>query len=49
MIQVMSKEVARFIRSRFDELKVSENRYEDLLREAKRQYIKFLNHLDEGH
>jgi len=34
MIKAMSKEVARFIRSRFGELKISEARYEDLLGEV---------------
>jgi len=34
MVRVMPREVARFIQSRFGELKVSEARYEDLLSEA---------------
>jgi hypothetical protein len=34
MIKVMFREIAGFIRSGFGELKISEARYEDLLREA---------------
>jgi len=34
MVQTMPREVARFIQSRFSELKISEARYEDLLNEA---------------
>jgi intergrase/recombinase len=45
MIKVMPREVARFIQSRFGELKVSEARYEDLLSEADEHYPKYLNHL----
>jgi intergrase/recombinase len=45
MIKVMPREVARFIQSRFGELKVSEARYEDLLSEADDNYLKYLNHL----
>jgi intergrase/recombinase len=45
MVQVMSREVARFIQSRFGELKISEARYEDLLSEADKQYPNYLNHL----
>lgn len=45
MIQVMPREVARFIQSRFGELKVSESRYEDLLSEADEFYPKYLEHL----
>jgi intergrase/recombinase len=45
MIKVMPREVARFIQSRFGELKVSEARYEDLLSEADEYYLKYLNYL----
>jgi intergrase/recombinase len=45
MIQVMPREVARFIQSRFGELKVSESRYEDLLAEADEYYPKYLEYL----
>ncbi|MGC9107055.1 MAG: integrase [Infirmifilum sp.] len=45
MIQVMSREVARFIQSRFGELKVSEARYEDLLSEADMYYPSYIDHL----
>jgi len=43
MIRVMPREVARFIQSRFGELKVSEARYEDLLSEADENYPKYLD------
>jgi len=43
MIKVMSREVARFIQSRFGELKISEARYEDLLGEADESYSKYLD------
>lgn len=46
MIKVMSREVARFIQSRFGELRVSEARYEDLLTEADELYSKCLNSLN---
>jgi intergrase/recombinase len=46
MIQAMSREVARFIQSRFGKLKVSEARYEDLLSEADEHYPKYLEHLN---
>jgi intergrase/recombinase len=46
MIKVMPREVARFIQSRFGELKVSEARYEDLLSEADEYYSKYLNYLN---
>jgi intergrase/recombinase len=46
MIQTMSREIARFIQSRFGELKVSEARYEDLLSEADQYYPKYLEHLN---
>lgn len=45
MVQAMPREVARFIQSRFGELKVSEARYEDLLSEADENYPKYLKHL----
>jgi len=45
MIKVMPREVARFIQSRFGELKVSEARYEDLLDEADEHYPKYLGYL----
>ena len=38
----MPREVARFIQSRFGELKVSKARYEDLLGEADQYYPKYL-------
>jgi len=47
MIKVMPREVARFIQSRFGELKVSEARYEDLLSEADEHYPKYLEKLRE--
>jgi intergrase/recombinase len=45
MVKVMPREVARFIQSRFGELKVSEARYEDLLSEADEHYSKYLSYL----
>jgi intergrase/recombinase len=45
MIKVMPREVARFVQSRFGELKISEARYEDLLSEADEHYPKYLNYL----
>jgi len=45
MIKVMPREVARFIQSRFGELKISEARYEDLLSEADEHYLKYLSFL----
>jgi intergrase/recombinase len=42
MIKAMPREVARFIQSRFGELKISEARYEDLLSEADEHYPKYL-------
>jgi intergrase/recombinase len=45
MIKVMSREIARFIQSRFGELKISEARYEDLLGEADMNYPRYLNML----
>jgi intergrase/recombinase len=46
MIRAMPREVARFVQSRFGELKVSEARYEDLLAEADEHYPKYLERLD---
>jgi len=48
MIKVISREVARFIQSRFGELKISEARYEDLLSEADEYYSKYLNYLSDA-
>jgi intergrase/recombinase len=45
MVKVMPREVARFIQSRFGELKVSEARYEDLLGEADMHYPGYLSYL----
>ena len=45
MIRAMPREVARFIQSRFGELKISEARYEDLLGEADEHYSKYLDYL----
>ncbi|MCC6014623.1 MAG: integrase [Desulfurococcaceae archaeon] len=45
MIRVMPREVARFIQSRFGELRVSEARYEDLLSEADTYYPRYLEEL----
>ena len=45
MIKVMTREIARFIQSRFGELRVSEARYEDLLEEADENYPKYIKHL----
>jgi len=42
MVKAMSREAARFIQSRFGELKISEARYEDLLSEADKAYSKYL-------
>jgi intergrase/recombinase len=47
MVQVVPREVARFIQSRFGELRVSEARYEDLLSEADSYYPKYLEKLRE--
>lgn len=41
----MNRETARFIQSRFGELRISEARYEDLLSEADEQYPRYLNFL----
>jgi len=43
MIRAMPREVARFIQSRFGELKISEARYEDLLGEADQYYPGYLS------
>jgi intergrase/recombinase len=45
MVKAMPREVARFIQSRFGELKISEARYEDLLGEADQYYPSYLNNL----
>jgi intergrase/recombinase len=45
MVRAMPREVARFIQSRFGELKVSEARCEDLLSEADTYYPEYLNYL----
>jgi len=42
MVRAMPREVARFIQSRFGELKISEARYEDLLSEADEYYPRYL-------
>jgi len=47
LVQVVPREVARFIQSRFGELKISEARYEDLLSEADNYYPKYLEKLRE--
>jgi intergrase/recombinase len=47
MIKVMPREVARFIQSRFGELKISEARYEDLLSEADEHYSRYLEKLNQ--
>jgi len=45
MAKAVSREAARFIQSRFGELRVSEARYEDLLGEADQQYPAYLKAL----
>jgi intergrase/recombinase len=45
MVKAMPREVARFIQSRFGELKISEARYEDLLGEADEHYPRYLAEL----
>ncbi len=47
MVQAMPREIARFIQSRFGELRISEARYEDLLSEADIHYPKYLEKLRE--
>jgi len=47
MVKAMSREVARFIQSRFRELKVSKARYEDLLSEADEKYLEYLGTIRE--
>jgi len=42
MVKAMNREVARFIQSRFGELRISEARYEDLLSEADEHYPKYI-------
>ena len=46
LIEAMPREVARFIQSRFGELKISEARYEDLLSEADQYYPRYLLLID---
>jgi intergrase/recombinase len=41
MIQVILREVVRFIYPKFEELKISEARYEDLLSEDDKHYSKY--------
>ena len=45
MIKAMPEKIARFIQSRFGELRVSEARYEDLLSEADQHYPGYLEKL----
>ena len=45
MVKSLGREVARFLQSRFGELRVSEARYEDLLSEADDVYPKYLKSL----
>jgi len=45
IIKTVQREVARFIQSRFGELKISEARYEDLLSEVNSCYPKYLEKL----
>ena len=45
MVKTVPREVARFIQSRFGELKISEARYEDLLSEADEHYPRYLSML----
>ena len=47
MIKTISREVAGFIQSRFGELRISEARYEDLLGEADKNYLMYLEHLSD--
>ncbi|MEM4007223.1 MAG: hypothetical protein QXT92_06135 [Nitrososphaerota archaeon] len=42
----MPRELARFIQSRFGELRVSEARHEDLLSEADEYYLKYLEKIE---
>lgn len=48
MIKMMPREIARFIQSRFGELRVSEARYEDLLSEVDEHHPKYLEILREN-
>jgi intergrase/recombinase len=45
MIKAMPREVARFIQSRFGELKISEAGYEDLLGEADKYFLGCLSYI----
>ncbi|MEM4676202.1 MAG: hypothetical protein QXM12_07935 [Nitrososphaerota archaeon] len=47
MVQTMPREVARFIQSRFGELRISEARHEDLLSEADKHYPRYIEKLKE--
>jgi len=42
MVKAMSREAARFVQSRFGELRISKVRYGDLLSEADDVYLKYL-------
>ena len=44
-MRVMPCEAARFIQSRFGELKISEARYEDLLGEADKYFPGYLSYI----
>jgi intergrase/recombinase len=44
VVKAMPREIARFIRSGFSELEISEARHEDLLSEAGDHYPKYLNY-----
>jgi hypothetical protein len=46
MIKVISREVTRFIQSRFGELKISEARHEGLLGEANEGYLKYMDYVN---
>jgi len=48
MVKAMNREAARFIQSRFGELKISEARYEDLLSESDEAYPKYLRVIGEA-
>jgi intergrase/recombinase len=48
MVEAVPHEVARFVQSRFGELKISGARYEDLLSEVDLHYPKYLNYLSDA-
>ena len=48
MVKTLGREIARFLQSRFGELKISEARYEDLLSEADEKYPEYLKYLKES-